>query len=261
MNGRLEGPGRLHGKVALVTGAARGQGEAVVRAFVAEGARVLAGDIADDGGKALAEELGDAVRFRHLDVGSEEDWAAAVAEAVDAFGHLDVLVNNAGVLHFSALTDTTLADFERVIRVNQTGTFLGMRAVVPAMRAAGGGSIVNTSSIEGVSAAPTLVAYTASKFAIRGMTKVAALELGEFGIRVNSVHPGMIDTLMVQDAAGGIEMDLEWIGRKLALRRVGKPAEIAALVLFLAGDESSYCTGAEFVADGGATATHALNFG
>jgi 3alpha(or 20beta)-hydroxysteroid dehydrogenase len=258
--------GRLTGKVALVTGAARGQGAAAVRRFVAEGARVLAADIADDTGKALADELNEAagsndapVRYAHLDVSSEEDWAAAVSAATEAFGRLDVLVNNAGILHFSALADTTLADYLRVISVNQVGTFLGMRAVVPALRAAGGGSIVNLSSVEGVSAAPFLTAYTASKFAIRGMTKVAALELGPDGIRVNSVHPGVIDTKMISDAVGGMDLDLTRLGRKVALRRVGQPDEIAALVVFLASDESSYCTGSEFVADGGATATHALN--
>lgn len=258
--------GRLAGKVALITGAARGQGAAAVRRFVAEGARVLAADITDDTGKALADELNEAaggdeapVRYTHLDVTSEEDWAAAVAAATDGFGRLDVLVNNAGVLHFSALADTKLADYLRVISVNQVGTFLGMRAVVPALRAAGGGSIVNLSSVEGLSAAPFLTAYTASKFAIRGMTKVAALELGPDGIRVNSVHPGMIDTKMISDAVGGVELDLTRVKRKLALRRIGQPEEIAALVLFLASDESAYCTGAEFVADGGATATHALN--
>jgi 3alpha(or 20beta)-hydroxysteroid dehydrogenase len=162
------------------------------------------------------------------------------------------------VLHFSRLEDTALDDYERVIRVNQIGTFLGLRSVVEPMRAAGGGSIVNLSSVEGLAGMPFLVAYTASKFAIRGMTKVAALELGEDGIRVNSVHPGMIDTDMVRDALGGAEVDTGWVRKKIALGRLGEPEEIADLVVFLASDESSYCTGSEFVADGGATATHAL---
>ncbi len=247
---------RLDGKVALITGAARGQGAAAVRRFVAEGARVLAADVNDDAGAALAAETG--ATYRHLDVREEGDWAAAVRAATDTFGRLDVLVNNAGVLHFSALTDTTLDDYLRVIWVNQIGTFLGMRAAAPALKAAGGGSIVNVSSIEGLAAAPFLTAYTASKFAIRGMTKVAALELGPDGVRVNSVHPGMIDTQMISDAVGA-EVDLSPVARRLALRRMGRVEDIAELVVFLASDESGYCTGAEFVADGGATATHVLN--
>ncbi|SFQ32705.1 3alpha(or 20beta)-hydroxysteroid dehydrogenase [Amycolatopsis arida] len=250
--------GRLEGKVALVTGAARGQGAAAARRFVAEGAKVVVADVADTEGKQLADELGPSAVYTHLDVGDEDDWARAVERTLTEFGALTVLVNNAGVLHFSALAETTLADYERVIRVNQVGAFLGMRSVVEPMSAAGGGAIVNVSSVEGLAGMPFLVAYTASKFAIRGMTKVAALELGERNIRVNSLHPGMIDTKMVQDAAGGAEVDLSWVGRKVALRRVGRPEEIAELALFLASDESSYCTGGEFVADGGATATHAL---
>jgi 3alpha(or 20beta)-hydroxysteroid dehydrogenase len=248
--------GRLDGKVALITGAARGQGAAAARRFVAEGAKVLIADIVDDEGKALADELGAA--YQHLDVSSEDDWTAAVDRAVEEFGSLTVLVNNAGILHFSELGKTKLADYERVIRVNKIGAFLGMRSVVEPMSRAGVGSIVNVSSVEGLAGMPFLVAYTASKFAIRGMTKVAALELGPKGIRVNSVHPGMIDTKMVSDAAGGAEIDTSWVGKKVALGRVGQPSEIANLVVFLASDESSYSTGAEFVADGGATATHAL---
>jgi 3alpha(or 20beta)-hydroxysteroid dehydrogenase len=251
--------GCLAGKVAIITGAARGQGAAAARRFVDEGARVVIADVSDEAGKQLAEELGAAAYYRHLDVSAEEDWAAVVGEAVETLGGLDVLVNNAGVLHFSALAETTLADYERVIRVNQFGCFLGMRAAARAMR--DGGSIVNVSSVEGIAGMPMVVAYTASKFAIRGMTKVAALELGPRGIRVNSVHPGMIDTKMVQDAIGGYEVDLTPVTKKLALRRMGNSEEIAELVLFLASDRSSYSTGSEFVADGGSLATHALNMG
>lgn len=249
---------RLAGKVAVITGAARGQGAATARRYVAEGARVVVADVRDDDGAALVRDLGDAARYRHLDVSDEDGWADAVEGAVEDLGGVDVLVNNAGVLHFSAIEDTRLADYERVIRVNQIGTFLGMRAVIPAMTRRGGGSIVNVSSVEGLAGMPTLIAYSASKFAIRGMTKVAALELGRRGIRVNSLHPGMIDTAMVREAAGA-DVDLSWVGKKVALRRIGRAEEIAELAVFLGSDESSYCTGAEFVADGGATATHALN--
>jgi 3alpha(or 20beta)-hydroxysteroid dehydrogenase len=249
---------RLAGKVALITGAARGQGAATARRYVAEGARVVIADVLDDEGNKLAGELDAAAYYRHLDVSSEEDWAAAVEEAVGALGRIDVLVNNAGILHFSAIAETSLADYERVIRVNQIGTFLGMRAVIPTMTATGSGSIINVSSVEGLAGMPYLVAYSASKFAIRGMTKVAAVELGQRSIRVNSVHPGVIDTQMVRDAAGGAPIDMAPIGKRVALRRVGQPEEIADLVVFLGSDESSYCTGAEFVADGGATATHSL---
>jgi 3alpha(or 20beta)-hydroxysteroid dehydrogenase len=245
--------GRLAGKVALITGAARGQGAAAARRFVAEGARVILADVADDAGKALADELG--AHYVHLDVSEEDDWAAAL----DAHGPVTVLVNNAGVLHFSLLHETKLADYERVIRVNQVGTFLGMRAVVPGMLDAGAGSIVNVSSVEGLAAAPLLTAYTASKFAIRGMTKVAALELAGKGVRVNSVHPGVVETGLLPTALGGAPVDLSYVAKRVPMRRVGQPAEIAELVVFLASDESSYCTGAEFVADGGVTAAHSLS--
>ncbi|MCG8926999.1 glucose 1-dehydrogenase [Lentzea sp. CC55] len=247
---------RLNGKVALITGSARGQGAAAARRFAAEGARVVITDVLDEQGKELAAELG--AEYCHLDVSSEESWAEAIAFTTSVFGDITVLVNNAGVLHFSALAETTLADYQRVIGINQVGTFLGMRAVVPSMRRAGGGSIVNVSSVEGLGGMPYLVAYTASKFAIRGMTKVAAMELGQHGIRVNSVHPGAIDTPMVSEALGR-PIDVSPIGKKLALRRIGQPEDVANVVLFLAGDESAYCTGGEFVVDGGATATHALS--
>jgi 3alpha(or 20beta)-hydroxysteroid dehydrogenase len=254
--------GELDGRVAIITGAARGQGAAAARRFVAEGARVVIADVNDEAGKELAQELGPAAVYRHLDVAAEDEWATVVGEAVDSLGGLHVLVNNAGVLHFSALVDTTLADYERVIRINQFGCFLGMRAAARVMDR--GASIVNVSSVEGMAGMPLVVAYSASKFAIRGMTKVAALELGPRGIRVNSVHPGMIDTKMVQDAIGGPDVDLSGVDltpvtKKLALRRVGRAEEIAELVLYLASDRSSYSTGSEFIADGGSLATHALN--
>lgn len=244
----------LRGKVAIITGAAGGQGAAAARRLVADGARVLLGDVADEAGRALAAELGADARFRHLDVTAEPDWDGAVAAAEDAFGPVDVLVNNAGVLHLAPLAETEPADFERVVRVNQFGTFLGMRAVQRSMR--DGGSIINVSSAEGLAGMAGSIAYSASKFAVRGMTKVAALELGHRGIRVNSVHPGVIDTAMVRAQAGAV-LD-EFAAARLALGRVGRPEEVANLVAFLASDDSSYCTGAEFVADGGATATHSL---
>ncbi|WP_007024621.1 glucose 1-dehydrogenase [Saccharomonospora iraqiensis] len=249
--------GRLSGKVALITGAARGQGAAAARRFVDEGARVMVTDVTDDEGKDLAAALGDAAGYEHLDVTDEAQWSAVVARTVAEFGSLDVLVNNAGLLHFAELEHTALADYERVVRVNQTGTFLGMRSVVEPMTAAGGGSIVNVSSVEGLAGMPLVSAYTASKFAIRGMTKVAALELGDKGIRVNSIHPGMIDTDMVRTALGG-DVDASPAVVRLALKRMGRPEEIAAMAAFLACDDSSYCTGGEFPVDGGATATHAL---
>jgi 3alpha(or 20beta)-hydroxysteroid dehydrogenase len=250
--------GRLEGKVAIVTGAARGQGAAAARRFVAEGARVLLGDLRDDEGKALADELGEAASYRPLDVGDEPAWQAAVAEVEERYGRLDVLVNNAGVLFFAPVADTSLADYERVVRINQIGTFLGMKTCVPVMRRSGGGSIVNISSVEGLGGMPMLTAYAATKFAIRGMTKVAAMELGPDRIRVNSVHPGAIDTAMVSTALGGIEIDNSLIGQRVALGRVGQADEVANVVTFLASDESSYCTGGEFAVDGGATATHSL---
>jgi 3alpha(or 20beta)-hydroxysteroid dehydrogenase len=253
--------GCLEGKVAIVTGAARGQGAAAARLFVAEGARVVIGDVLDDLGKELADSLGEAAIYRHLDVSSEDDWKAVVDETVETLGGVDVLVNNAGILRFAALPDMPLEDYMRIVNVNQVGTFLGMRAVAKPMMAAGKGSIVNISSVEGLAGMPYLTAYTSTKFAIRGMTKVAALELGPHGVRVNSVHPGMIDTDMVRDAAGGADIDFSPVAKRIPLKRVGASDEIAEVVLFLASDRSSYCTGGEFAADGGVTATHAFYMG
>jgi 3alpha(or 20beta)-hydroxysteroid dehydrogenase len=252
----------LSDRVAIITGAARGQGAAAARRFVDEGARVVIGDVLDDAGKELAESLGDAAYYRHLDVSNEDDWAAVMDEVMTNFGRVDVLVNNAGILRFAPLPEMSLEEYMRVVNINQVGTFLGMRAVSKPMVAAGKGSIVNISSVEGLAGMAMLVAYTGTKFAIRGMTKVAALELGPSGVRVNSVHPGMIETDMVKDAAGGHEVDLNPVAQKrIPLRRMGQSEDVAELVLFLASDRSSYCTGAEFVVDGGATATHAFYMG
>ena len=245
--------GRLDGKVTLITGGARGMGKSHVRHFVAQGARVVFGDVLDDKGAALAAEFdGGSCRYIHHDVTSEAGWAAAVALAADAFGKLDVLVNNAGVLTFARIADMPLAEFRRVLEVNAVGCWLGMKAVIGPMKATGGGSIINISSVEGFTGAAGLSAYSASKFAIRGMTKSAAQELGEFGIRVNSVHPGGVLTSMtLGQAATADPADGEAFLAAMPLARFARPAEISCLVAYLASDESSYSTGSEFVADGG----------
>jgi 3alpha(or 20beta)-hydroxysteroid dehydrogenase len=243
--------GRLDGKVALITGGARGMGKSHVRHFVAEGARVVFGDVLDDKGAYVAAKLGgESCRYIHHDVTSEADWAAAVALATETFGSLDVLVNNAGVLTFAPIAEMALADFRRILEVNAVGCWLGMKAVIEPMTKAGGGSIVNVSSTEGFTGAAGLSAYTASKFAIRGMTKAAAQELGQFGIRVNSVHPGGVLTRMVLEQANSGHDGEHFLGN-LPLGRFAEPAEISRLVAYLASDESSYSTGSEFVADGG----------
>jgi len=243
--------GRLDGKVALITGGARGMGKSHVRHFVAEGARVVFGDVLDDRGEYVAAGLGEqACRYIHHDVTSEDDWAAAVGLATEAFGRLDVLVNNAGILAFARIADMPLADFRRVLEVNAVGCWLGMKAVIDPMAETGGGSIVNISSIEGFTGADGLSAYSASKFAVRGMTKVAARELARFGIRVNSVHPGGVLTRMIVDSAGA-RTDGEAFLKSMPLGRFAEPVEISRLVAYLACDESSYSTGSEFVADGG----------
>jgi 3alpha(or 20beta)-hydroxysteroid dehydrogenase len=248
--------GRLDGKVALISGGARGMGKSHVRHFVAEGARVVFGDVLDAKGAAVAAALGpDCCRYMHHDVTSEADWAAAVATVLEVFGRLDVLVNNAGVLKFATIADMPLSDFRHILDVNAVGCWLGMKAVIGPMTAAGGGSIINISSVEGFTGAAGLSAYSASKFAIRGMTKVAAQELGQLGIRVNSVHPGGVLTGMVLAAAGSRSAretdDGSDFIKAMPLARFAEPAEISRLVAFLASDEASYSTGSEFVADGG----------
>jgi 3alpha(or 20beta)-hydroxysteroid dehydrogenase len=237
---------RLESKVALITGAARGQGEAEARRFAAEGAKVVVTDVLTDQAEETAASLPDAV-FYPLDVTSESEWEAAVAFAVDTYGKLDVLVNNAGIAVFAPLTDTSVDLFRRTVDVNQLGTFLGMRTAVPAMKA--GGSIINISSIDGLVGTQGATAYCATKFAVRGMTKCAALELGPLGIRVNSIHPGIIDTAMIQ--LPELSPLLEPLIAKVPLGRVANASEVAALAAFLASDDASYCTGGEFTVDGG----------
>ncbi|TFV54567.1 glucose 1-dehydrogenase [Mycobacterium sp. PS03-16] len=235
--------GRVDGKVALISGGARGMGAEHARALVAEGAKVVIGDILDDEGKALADQLGDAARYMHLDVTSAEEWDAAVATAVTEFGSLNVLVNNAGIVALGKIGEFDMAKWQKVIDVNLTGTFLGMQASVEAMKAAGGGSIINVSSIEGMRGAVMVHPYVASKWAVRGLSKSAALELGAHQIRVNSIHPGFIRTPMTKFFPDDM--------LTIPLGRPGQSDEVASFVVFLASDESRYATGAEFVMDGG----------
>jgi 3alpha(or 20beta)-hydroxysteroid dehydrogenase len=245
--------GRLDGKVALITGGARGMGKSHVRQFVAAGARVVFGDVLDDKGEAVAAKLPEgSCRYVHHDVTSESGWAAAVSTALTAFGKLDVLVNNAGVLTFAPIAEMPLAEFKRVLEINAVGCWLGMKSVIEPMTEAGGGSIVNISSVEGFTGASGLSAYSASKFAVRGMTKAAAQELGQFGIRVNSVHPGGVLTSMTLSRAEMFDhVDPAALFKSMPIARMAEPAEISRLVMFLASDESSYSTGSEFTADGG----------
>jgi 3alpha(or 20beta)-hydroxysteroid dehydrogenase len=238
--------GRLEGKVALVTGGARGQGEAEVRLFAAEGAQVVVADVLDELGEKVAADIGAAATYMHLDVASEHGWAAALARIGAEHGALHVLVNNAGIVRDTPLLTTTLAQYMEVIDINQVGVFLGMRAAAPLVRDSGGGSIVNVSSMMGLVGGVPRIAYVSSKFAVRGMTKAAAAELGPLGIRVNSIHPGAIDTPFI---APGVQARLPV--DRLPLGRIGRADEVAHLALFLASEESSYSTGCEFVIDGG----------
>ena len=245
-------PRPLDGRVALVSGAARGQGAAEARMLVERGARVVMGDVLDDEGGAVAADLGDDAVYRHLDVTSEADWTAAVETAVGRFGALHVLVSNAGVSPMPRpIVDTDPDQYRRVIEINQVGAFLGIHCAAPSIVDAGGGSIVLTSSVNGFVGAGGIAGYVTSKFALRGLAKVAALELGRGGVRVNSVHPGPIDTPMVQpESWGGFDMRPA-LAAGNPLGRIGQPEEVAELVCWLASDASAYCTGAEFVIDGG----------
>ncbi|GAA3477175.1 glucose 1-dehydrogenase [Streptomyces yanii] len=239
--------GRADGKVVVVTGGARGLGAAHARRLVAEGAKVVIGDVLVKEGEALAAELGaQNALFVELDVTSEVSWQAALARTEEVWGKVTGLVNNAGLVHRCPIEELTEADYRRVIDVNEIGVFLGMKAVLPSMRAAGGGSIVNISSLCGIIAFPYILSYTASKWAVRGMTKAAAQEFAPYNIRVNSVHPGVVATEMTADS----ERSHETVKRQ-PIQREAQPAEISNMVLYLLSDEASYSTGSEFVVDGG----------
>jgi 3alpha(or 20beta)-hydroxysteroid dehydrogenase len=239
--------GRLAGRVALVTGGARGQGAAHAERLAREGAAVICGDVLDDAGEETAERLradGLDVVYRRLDVTEEADWTAAVADATER-GRLAVLVNNAGIVHVTAVADETLAAWNRVLAVNATGTLLGMQAAIPALRAGGGGSIINIASIFGVNGAEGYAAYAASKAAIIALTKTAALELAGDGIRVNAICPGGVSTPMNEHEREGGVIPLTPLGRR------AQPAEISSAVAFLASDDAAFVTGTELVVDGG----------
>ena len=237
---------RLAGKVALITGGARGLGEAMVRAMVAQGAKVVFSDVLDAEGTALAAELGDSVAYMNLDVTNREQWKDVVDFTVKKFGKLNVLVNNAGIVNFGALEDYSYENWDRVIAVNLTGVFNGMKACVAELKKAAPSSIINISSTAGLHGYTALAGYNASKYGVRGMTKAVALDLGKAGVRCNSIHPGAVLTPMT----AGLELPQKHV----AMRRIGQPIEIANMAVFLASDESSYSTGAEFIADGGEVA-------
>ena len=249
--------GRMDGKVALISGGARGQGAAEARLFAQEGAKVVIGDLLDvDGMRVAAEiaELGGEAVYVHLDVTREEDWQSAVQAAVSAFGKLDVLVNNAGIWRRGRVEDTTVEDWDAVQNVNSKGVFLGTKAAIPEMRKAGGGSVINISSTAGLVGGPRSTAYTASKGAVRLFTKATAIQYAREGIRSNSIHPGPIDTEMIQQVWQGEDNSREESIARTPLGRVGTVDDIAYGALFLASDESSFMTGSELVIDGGNTA-------
>lgn len=246
---------RLVGKVALVTGGARGIGEGIVRRFVAEGAQVMITDVLVAEGRALADELGTAAAFHKHDVVSRVEWDDAIAATEARFGKLDILVNNAGVIVFKKLDDLTEAEMRRIIDINLMGTMIGTQAAIPALERAGGGSVINMSSADGIAGANSLTAYCASKFAVRGFTKAAALELGPRKIRVNSIHPGGIVTPLSNPT--NVPREQYDMGFKIyAAQRAGDPHDIGAAAAYLASDDAAYCMGTELSVDGGLTAGH-----
>ena len=239
---------RLEGKVAIVTGAARGVGERIARLFVEEGAQVAVLDVLDERGAALAEELGSAATYVHCDVGEEPQWTDAMATVLDTFGHLDVLVNNAAVLHLDWIANTSAEEYDRVYRVNELGTFLGVKHAIAPMRASGGGSIVNVSTIDASLPSPLTVAYSSTKFAVEGITRVAALELKQFGIRVNVINAGFGNKDLVVEATGSFPVPKGVVD---AHDNEQGMVDGARTVLWLASDESSIVTGAVLCADNG----------
>ena len=244
--------GRLDGKVAIITGGARGMGASHAKKFLEEGAKVMITDLLEKEGEAMSSELGGNIKFMKHDVTKASDWEKVVAETESAFGPVSVLVNNAGIAMIKQIDEITEEEYRRVIDINQVSVFLGMKYVHPSMKKAEHGSIINISSVSGLRGNSGSVAYDASKFAVRGMTKSAAIEFGAEGIRVNSIHPGIIETPMI------MQEDTKDMVREFAkavpLKRTAQPSEVSNLVVYLASNESSYSTGSEFVIDGGMTA-------
>ena len=250
--------GKLDGRVAIITGGARGQGEAHARLCVEEGARVVIGDVIDDDGKRVADELGASAQYIHLDVSSADDWANAVS-AAESMGPLRVLVNNAAI-HWTRPIEFETADgFERIWRVNLLGAFLGIKAVIAPMRSAGGGSIINISSTAGLTGLAYHGAYGSAKWGMRGLTRTAAVELGRDKIRVNSIHPGPINTAMLTRSPG-VDLESDERFQHLPAQRHGEPREVAQLVVFLASDDSAFITGTEHTIDGGSMAGPPITF-
>jgi 3alpha(or 20beta)-hydroxysteroid dehydrogenase len=247
----MSGDGRLSGKVALVTGGGRGIGAAIARKFAAHGAKVVIGDIHEENGRRVADEFGEAGAFQPLNVRNVKEWDAAVAAATARFGRLDILVNNAGTGHSGPIEEEDPEAHRALVDLNLTGVWAGIRAVAGVMGKQGGGSIINISSIDGLAGMPYLSTYVATKFAVTGMTKSLAMELGDRGIRVNSIHPGIIETELVKGVTGPAMDRLRAAINRQPLKRIGKPEDIANAALFLASDESSYCTGSSLVVDGG----------
>lgn len=242
--------GRLQDKVTIITGGARGMGAATARLFAREGAIVAIGDMLEEEGRALAAELGPGASFHKLNVSLEEDWQALVTDVVSRHGRVDALVNNAGVTSFGEITEISAAEFDRVFGINVKGPVLGMKYVGRVMKEAKRGAIVNIASVDGFRGVNALSLYSASKWAVRGVTKSAALEFGPHGVRVNSVHPGGVDTVM-GNPQGQKGEERNWSYGRVPLQRIGEPGEVAAASLFLCSDEASYVTGAELAVDGG----------